>query len=249
MTGNAVTFLDSDDAYMPDYIEAMVSAMERENVELVLCKRSVVRTTGRLLDASCTVIGPRIEEGLYDRKSALRALVDGAINHGVWNKLYRRRLWSEIRFPEGHVYEDVDTAYRILDLCENVYVMNKPLYLYRNRPGSITETRSPRHCQDWVLARSHLEAFVKENIPEVFTQEHLKRCRQARLNEMIGYYLKFLPGKDEKEFYDELRQIGGIIGSENCGIRTKVCYWIIRFCPRGLRLLYQAYCFVRHRAW
>ena len=82
---------------------------------------------------------PSIEPGLYDRRVALRALADGTINIAVWNKLYRRRLWSDLRFPEGHVYEDIDVACRVVESCDSVCVMEQPLYLHRKRPGSITD--------------------------------------------------------------------------------------------------------------
>ena len=50
--------------------------------------------------------------GTYNRKEALCALVTGKINGEVWNKLYKREIWGNTRFPEGYVVaEDIIATY------------------------------------------------------------------------------------------------------------------------------------------
>ena len=109
MTGEAVAFLDADDAVAPDFIASMMSAMVYAKSDLVICRFSLHTSTGRLEDKPAEKIKPRIEHGIYDRVDALRALVSGDINAGVWNKLYSSKLWKDIRFPEGHIYEEITT--------------------------------------------------------------------------------------------------------------------------------------------
>ena len=137
MHGEALAFLDSDDAYSSDYVRVMAEAMIREKADIVICRYTIHNTTDRLSPSGREKKLPRITQGLYDRKQSLCALVDGAINNSVWNKLYRQELWTDIRFPNGRVYEDFDTSYRIFNACKTVYVVDKSQYLYRKRPGSI----------------------------------------------------------------------------------------------------------------
>jgi glycosyltransferase involved in cell wall biosynthesis len=169
MSGDAVAFLDSDDALMPDYIEKMVATMVKENADLVLCKYLTYRTTGRMIGESIDKERPLIPGGIYDHISSLQAMVDGKFNHSAWNKLYSRKLWDSIRYPEGQVYEDIATTFKIVSRCDKICVLDDPLYRYRKRPGSILETHSSKNVNDWLSSCSLFEAFVEHNIPDVFS--------------------------------------------------------------------------------
>ncbi|MBQ9438201.1 MAG: glycosyltransferase family 2 protein [Lachnospiraceae bacterium] len=189
MHGEALVFLDPDDAYHPEFVSAMMEAMFREHSDLVLCKYTVHKT--KIRGTRWKKSFPLAKQGIYDRISALQALADGTIGAAVWNKLYRSGLWQDIRFPEGQNYEDVETAFQVLDVCKKVYVLDRALYLHRKRSGSITNTHTWQNFQDRMLAGSHFASFIEANTPEVFTMEQLKRIRQQRINGMLSLYLHF----------------------------------------------------------
>ena len=96
MAGEYIAFLDPDDAWHPIFIRKMLGTMK--NVDVAICQYEVhkqkLETRGQ--------IEPVANKGFYSRKEALCALVEGTINVSVWNKLYRKELWKETRFPEGH---------------------------------------------------------------------------------------------------------------------------------------------------
>ena len=144
----------------------------------------------------------------------------------MWNKLYKSALWKDIRFPEGHVYENVDTTYRVVNLCSTVCVIDEPLYMYRKRQGAITEVVSAKNVNDWLMARSHFEDFIKENIPDAFSDEHLRRFYRSRLNQMISFYVSLSKqdGDEEKTLSGELRkrfiELRSAIGLEKCSRST-----------------------------
>ena len=132
MTGELVMFLDPDDAYHPEMIWKMVETLCREQADMVLCKFSVHRTLQKMNpNGSGMRRLPSAPEGKYDRVSALQALASERFNYSVWNRIYRRKLWDGIRFPQGHVYEDVVVDYRILDRINSLYVLDDELYFQR----------------------------------------------------------------------------------------------------------------------
>ena len=227
--GEYIAFLDSDDAWHPDFIRKLLGAME--NVDIAICQYEVHRqkleTRG--------YIQPAAKKGFYSRKEALRALVERTINVSVWNKLYRKELWTEIRFPEGHNYEDIDTTYRVFDLCSRISFLDEPLYLYRKRPDSITQNGSRKNMEDRDLACRHLEAFVETHIPEVFDEKHLKKARQSRLIGMLMFYVK---GYVDTE---EVRAAWEGADPEDCSFRMRTASRIIRFCPWLMKVLYPVY--------
>lgn len=247
MTGRAIVFLDPDDAYHPDFVRRMAAAMARTKADLVQCRFTVHKTGGRLKDSRLKRSRPAAAPGIYGRADALRALAGGRLNVNVWNKLYKRELWNDIRFPAGHNYEDIDTAFRIFDRCRTVCVLDTPLYLYRRRPGSITSVFSQVNTEDRILAFRHFEAFIEANTPAVFGPEHLTRWRQARLNGMIVDLLR-LTGADEtstkalrKEMRRQVIRTGREIGIQNCGPRTRAAWRIVCCCPYLLKPVYLVY--------
>ena len=190
MTGSVVAFLDPDDAYCHNYISSMMEVMDREKVDLVICKYTTHYTDQRMsweCDKNINT-SPQISQGKYNRNIVLRALADGKVGFNVWNKLYKGYLWKDIRFPVGHVYEDIDTIFRIIDLCKTIYVMNNPLYLYRKRQGSITERYTFDYLNDWNLAQADFESYISENTPEVFRSEQLRNRQRIRMNKMLYHY-------------------------------------------------------------
>ena len=247
MTGEAVAFLDPDDAYDPCYIEAMWHAMLQERADMVVSKYTVHTTVDKRSRKGREKAYPPIEPGMYDRLAALRALADGTINVGVWNKLYRHELWTDLRFPEGHVYEDTDTTYRVVGRCDVVYALDQPLYLHRKRPGSITDTISSENIRDWERAYAHYVRFVSENTPEIFTPAQCLRVQSGMLGGMIGQYVRCFGRADidSAALRERIMALGGRIGAGGLKWKTWVALAMLRSCPWLLRMVYPMYQSVR----
>lgn len=243
MTGDLVSFLDPDDTYEPEYIGEMLFVLLRENADIVICQSKIKNPP--MFRRQNKIV--KITEGLYGRENALRALVDGSIGPAVWDKLYRKKLWDTIRFPDGHVYEDVETTCRILLSCSFVYILNKQLYQYRLRAGSITSTHTVKNKKDLILAKTHFVSFVKANTPEIFTAEQLRGRQQKLLNNMFRTFITFYgsQGREEKEFCENLKKqifaFGKDPGIEKFDFRTKAAYYMLRTWPRFMKVIFSVY--------
>lgn len=256
MTGEVVAFLDPDDEYHPDFIASMLNVMQREGSEIVLCRYTLHKTTKKLVQTGRRK-EPQAKAGRYGRIDALRALADGAINVSIWNKLYLRELWENIRFPEGRVYEDFDIAFSIFDVCRSVTVIDQPLYLYRKRPGSITTFVSWEHINDMLEARSHFDAFIQANTPGIFPEEQTKKILCAHFHESIAIYARYagIPagtgGLGGEKLRREIIEEGKELRLEAYDFRARASYRMLCACPRLLRILYSVYRPVREivRKW
>lgn len=228
-SGVYIAFLDSDDAFHPDFVRKMVD--EIGDADVAVCRFEVHQGTLE----SRGQIYPRLKKRVYSRKEALRALADGKINVAVWNKLYRRELWREIRFPDGHNYEDIHTTYRIFDCCEHVKVLDQVLYLHRKRPGSITQVWTKNNIEDRKLAHDDLLAFVKTHTPEVFDEMDVRRIKGSWLRVMLVSYARGRMRMTDIEAACEGMKLGEL------GFRAWTGYQIIRLCPCLLKILYPVY--------
>lgn len=58
--------------------------------------------------------------------------------HGI--KYIKRKLFidNDIRYPEGKYYEDAFTTYKLIYYSETIAYLDKYLYYYYKRPGSIS---------------------------------------------------------------------------------------------------------------
>ena len=224
----------------------MLSELKRQNADIVICRNTVHHTTNEMRLDGTEKAEPSIAPGLYSRTEALQARADGSINPNVWNKLYKSYLWKEIRFPTGHVYEDIAVIFKILNLCKTVYVIDEVLYLRRIRLGSITSTPSLKTKDDCIWALSQFEAFIIENCPGLFYEKHLIQIRMTKLHLMLALYSSYIQMSDEEvnekktELRNQIIKGGAILKSAHrLPFQSRIAYELIRYSPWLFKLAYK----------
>lgn len=189
-SGDYITYVDSDDAVVPSYVETMLNTIERDGSDIVLCRFDEQRTNKNFSPELSERILPVVDSGKYDHAEILRILFDGKVNTAVFNKFYKRYIWEELRFPAGHVYEDVEVAYKTFDMCKSITIIDDVLYHQRIRPGSITATFSIKNIKDQMLAQSKIEAFVKANTPTVYPEATLAKLERLHFELLLKSYVR-----------------------------------------------------------
>ncbi len=144
-TGKWVTFVDSDDFLAPDtYAANMKLLCADEEIDVVEFPVYVYYDSPRQHVWSP---GQRLVRGSdevwIDWVNTRRFLYAYA-----WNKIYRRSLFRDVRYPEGRHFEDVFVFPEILDRVRGVQLSDAGLYYYRFRADSITGLSSVRTLRD-----------------------------------------------------------------------------------------------------
>ena len=67
--------------------------------------------------------------------------IDDAVYMAAWNKIYRRSIFKNIRFPEGKIHEDVGCTYKLFYISKKTVVVQDELYGYYVNPDSITTSK------------------------------------------------------------------------------------------------------------
>lgn len=139
--GECVLFVDSDDEITEDLVEVCVETRRRTDARIVAFPAQPIDEQGNDLDSSMLGRFPR--SGVVPSSSALRFLadetVDGCACMGSYAQLHvaDRTLYDGLRFPVGKRFEDVATTYRLFDSTDAIALVNRPMYRYRQRAGSI----------------------------------------------------------------------------------------------------------------
>ncbi|MFA5321740.1 MAG: hypothetical protein WC373_03630 [Smithella sp.] len=66
---------------------------------------------------------------------------DGNIHVGVWTKLYKSKIFKNIRFFEGYVFEDYAILQNILNECKKIVVIGGAFYNYAHNSESISRDK------------------------------------------------------------------------------------------------------------
>lgn len=177
MQGEYLTFIDADDAYHPSYLQFLIEAIEKDQSDLSVCGMYEGVDYDGYLKTSL-----RTDRVCIDRDVALSGMYNGewAIMISPCNKLFKQKLMSDIRFPDGRCFEDLSVVNRAIFKCRKVSVLNAQLYFYHVTPNSASKTKSSRELLDreWAL-RSHWEFLFQNGKKDLAYQA-------------IGFYLERL---------------------------------------------------------
>jgi glycosyltransferase involved in cell wall biosynthesis len=131
-SGDYLAFIDSDDYVSADYLEQLYGALERNNADIVLCAYIEHRKDEDV------ILGPD-EDCRLNRQQALEKLIeDDTFKSLCCARMFKKELFSGIRFPVGRNYEDLATNYKLFDKSETICAITKPLYHYQIREGSMS---------------------------------------------------------------------------------------------------------------
>ncbi len=129
--GEYITFIDSDDFIARDTLDSVMSRMgDNDLVEYPLW---------------CFYGAPHqhllsFTNAEYTNTGDYWLSTEAYRHCYACNKVYRRRLFDDIRFPVGHVFEDVYTLPRILKVAHKVATVDGGLYYYCWNQQGITAT-------------------------------------------------------------------------------------------------------------
>lgn len=132
--GEYIGFVDSDDWIEEEMFEVLLKRIEETGADISECGVWFVYPKR-------TVEADGLLEKAFTKEEALAALIFNNLKSFAWNKVYRKDLWDGIFFPEGHVFEDVATTYKIILGAGKVASITRCLYHYRRRTRGCPKLR------------------------------------------------------------------------------------------------------------
>ena len=224
--GNYIGFVDSDDYININMYECLYNAIIKNNSDISIC--NFMRVKEERVNTERNNIE---KEYNYTNLEYIEELYKG--NHVVtpaWNKLYKKNIFNNIRYPIGRIYEDAFIIHEILYNIKKITYIDSYLYYYYLSENSITRS-----------------VFTIKNLEGVFL--NIERSKFFELNGMnkfadyskgafiIEFFTKYFKAKYEKNInkYELSRvkkkfkkELINLIINSNFSIREKFA-WIIFF--------------------
>ncbi len=170
--GDFIGFVDGDDSVLPEMFEVLYRACIEKNTRMAACDRSY-HTRKEVPELVLSMKRCRV---LTSEEFFGEVLMHSdTVSMGVWNKLYEKHLFDDVRFPVGKMHEDNATLYRLVFKTDRVAYIPAQYYIYAKRPGSITLLPYGIRDYDRYEADHSLYQYIASNHPSMIplAAEHL----------------------------------------------------------------------------
>lgn len=180
-TGDYVGWVDSDDWIETDMFEHLLKGAEFHDADIVICGRA-----DSYPDHS-HLIGWH-QAGLLDKEQAIALLIEDALVRSyLWDKLWKRELFQDIKFPQLKAFEDMAVMYQLFMRAERVACLPDILYHYEHRDNSLIAAPSlESRVVFFQVNQERLEA-LKRDFPQ-FTKRLTPVLAEAAIHIWMAYY-------------------------------------------------------------
>lgn len=162
-TGDYLMFVDSDDYVHNDFCKLPYEYAVKFMSDLVIFKFQRVDQNNSVINHKKDSFKYKkyafLQSGYKSQSEALDLLQCNSIGigHAVWNKLYHKKIFEDVSYPEGFLFEDAGTTYKTIIKATRIYYLDNFLYYYCLRPDSITTLNTEKALNDWVTM--HIQQY------------------------------------------------------------------------------------------
>lgn len=219
--GEYVAFIDADDIIPPNYLEALLDALEKNQAQMSVCDVAVITNgleTGRF---SCTA-------DVLTQKEALNYLLSRqAINSGPCAKLYRRDILNDIWFPPMKAYEDILFVVDAVSRCSCIASTNLTEYQYIQNDNGVMSSFLKTPSSDIIVATEKVLCFLKRR------EELDPYCFYITVSHLMQYVLPLINRHTEEA--DRFIQLARVLVRKYLGEihrcpafpwKEKITYWL-----------------------
>ena len=143
--GEYITFIDCDDFVLPNWLEDMITVAEETDADIVKIGAYLVPETDEngalssienLFDTFKPTGIIRFGNMMQNTYQYHKNLISYNGYRCVWNQLVKAEIHKKCLFPSGHLCEDYNIFFQLLDYAEKIQFTDKIGYCWVQRAGS-----------------------------------------------------------------------------------------------------------------
>ena len=160
--GKYISFIDSDDFVDIYFIEKLYSNIIEESADISVCATHKFFKNKDTEDIINDKINKTIQN--FNSQEAIKQLLltNGKLNNYPVNKLYKKELFNNIKFPEGKKFEDIDIMYRLFDISKKISASTEILYYYYIHDDSTTGNLKLSNVYDKIDIIQERDKYIRE---------------------------------------------------------------------------------------
>ena len=163
-TGDYIGFVDSDDEVLPDMYKKMINANKDEKYDIIGCSNYDTKDSGGFNIKRHLELNP----GLQEKETIINDILYQTPNAwgAVWNKIFKKKVFEKIRFPETSIMEDYFVTLRAFNEF-SVYYIDEPLYIHYTNNNSLSHrTFKEEMLKGYDTIHSISKYFSRKNSPK-----------------------------------------------------------------------------------
>lgn len=227
--GKYIGFVDSDDWIAPDMYMYLINLIKRYNADVSECSMFYPSQYELCSDSA------KEKVQILDQEKALKdffRILRKDINYIVCNKLYKKPLIQDIRFPNGMIFEDIDFNFKVYTRLNLLVVSNSRKYYYYKNPNGISRNAFRKKDFELIDVWDKIVMKSSEVIPKFHNYALYNRYRAdfGLLCKLIRYGNQAdieNPSTLKKEFQSKIRKNYFKLMAGNMPINRKLLLTIL----------------------
>lgn len=225
-TGKYIALLDGDDLWAPSLWEKIRPLIESSQTDLIEFNMKLLYE----YDNKMNIPVITSSDGQFKIKS-LNDLRETFLRSQwyVWARIYKKDLFSNLRFPVGRRYEDIALLPEIYLSAKEVHSLTDELVIYRIRQGSITNSMKNTDLDDLIYALGVFKKLAanktKEEIEIISSSAFLTYNLARKISKRINGYVFF----NKAQSNEIKKSLGPYIKTKKTSLRIRL-FFIREFC-------------------
>lgn len=170
-TSEYIAFVDGDDMVSGEYVMKLLQTLLKNKADISVCGFTAIPSNEAEHPKNKVISGEEAAIELFTEMDNYQVI--------SCNKLYRKSLFINIKFPAGKKHEDNLTTYKLLAASKKVSFIKDSLYYYIKREDSIMNTEN---------LKEHLDAKLNSAIEaKKYLKDNKKLLAAAEIFEFFAY--------------------------------------------------------------
>ena len=169
--GEYITFLDSDDTILPDYVSYLFSLARKYQTKMAICGLKEITLKNKAIYYAADYP----EKAMSTEETLGRMLREEGFTVVAYAKLYHKSLWQDVSFPAGVLHEDLGTTYKVVEKCPLVAFGPEGKYVYTKRTSSISSSEFSDKKLDILTQTDAMCKDVEARFPYLLNTVNLRR--------------------------------------------------------------------------
>lgn len=162
-----IGFVDSDDWIEKDMFEVLYNILKEEDADISICGVSIdylAKNKSKKQTAKQT-------KSKYNILKSI--LFDKRVKSYCCNKLMKKELFKNIKFPAKRIFEDYATIYKVIDIAKKIIITEDIKYHYVKHINTTSITEQPNNpYREYHTFLAIRERFEYVNTHKIFKKNH-----------------------------------------------------------------------------